>query len=59
MVKDNVFGFAQVDIHVVDALYENFKEMPPLFVVHEIPEECIPEPMKAYRGQAKRSETIY
>ena len=38
-------------IHVPENLYENFQEMPPLFVV-----EKIPEPMKAYREQTVRKK---
>ena len=54
--KDKVFGFAKVNIHVPEHLYEKFQEMPPFFVVEEISEESIPESMKAYRKQTGRKK---
>ena len=48
-LKRNVFGFAQVDIEVPGELYDKFSEMPPLFVVQEIPDCAIPEEMKIYK----------
>ena len=36
VLKEKVFGFAQVAIEVPDEHYDKFREMPPLFVVQEI-----------------------
>ncbi|XP_057292550.1 uncharacterized protein LOC130621260 [Hydractinia symbiolongicarpus] len=44
----SLFGFAQVDIELLKELYEKFSEMPPLFVVKEIPDDQIPEHMQEY-----------
>ena len=49
VLEDKFFGFAQVDIEVPHNLKEKFSEMPPLFVVDEIPDNCIPEEMKLYK----------
>ena len=49
VLKRKVFGFAQVYIEVPDELYDKFSEMPPLFVVQEIPDCAIPEEMKIYK----------
>ena len=38
VLKEKVFGFAQVDIEVLDRLYDKFSEMAPLFVAQEIPD---------------------
>ena len=54
VLNDTLFGFAQVDIEVPDELYEKFSEMSPLFVVREIPDECIPEYMKKYKKATGR-----
>ena len=48
-LEDKFFGFAQVDIEVPHNLKDKFSEMPPLFVVDEIPDNCIPEEMKLYK----------
>ena len=53
-LKRKVFGFAQVDIEVPDKLYDKFSEMPPLFVVQEIPDCAIPEEMKIYKEKTGR-----
>ena len=44
-----MFGFAQVDIVVPHNLKDKFSEMPLLFVVDEMPDNCIPEEMKLYK----------
>ena len=49
VLKVKVFGFAQVDIEVRDKLYDTFSEMPPFFVVQEIPDCAKPEEMKIYK----------
>ena len=49
VLKVKVFGFAQVDIEVPDKLYDTFSEMPPFFVVQEIPDCAKPEEMKIYK----------
>ena len=48
--KENVFfGFAQVDIKVLDGLYEEFSEMALLSVVQEIPDCNIFGEIKLYK----------
>ena len=54
VVKNKVFGFAQVDIEVPEDLYDKFEEMAPLFVVQEIFEELVPEHMKEYKAETGR-----
>ena len=49
VLEDKFFGFAQVDIEVPHNLTDKFSEMPPLFVVDEIPDNRIPEKMKLYK----------
>ena len=49
VLEDKFFGFAQVDIEVPHNFKEKFSEMPALFVVDEIPDNCIPEEMKLYK----------
>ena len=49
VLEDKFFGFAQVVIEVPHNLKEKFSEMPLLFVVDEIPDNCIPEEMKLYK----------
>ena len=52
ILKDKLFGFAQVDIEVPEELHEKFSEMSPLFVVDGIPE--VPEHMKKYQQATGR-----
>ena len=47
VLRNELFGFAQVDIEVPESLYEKFSEMAPLFVVDEITK--VPEHMKEYQ----------
>ena len=54
ILKGKVFGFARVEIEVPDELYDKFSEMPPLFVVQEIPDCAIPEEMKIYKEKTGR-----
>ena len=49
VLKRKVFAFEQVDIEVPNEVYDKFSEMPPLFVVQEIPDCNIPEEMKIYK----------
>ena len=49
ILKRKVFAFEQVDIEVPNEVYDKFSEMPPLFVVQEIPDCNIPEEMKIYK----------
>ena len=49
VLEDKFFGFAQVDIEVPHNLKDKFSEMPPLLVVDEITDNCIPEEMKLYK----------
>ena len=54
VLKGKVFRFAQVGIEVPDELCDKFGEMPPLFVVQEIPDRDIPEEMKIYKEKTGR-----
>ena len=54
VLRNELFGFAQVDIEVPDTLYEKFSEMAPLFVVDEITK--VPEHMKEYQKLTGRKE---
>ena len=54
VLKGKVFGFVLADIEVPDNLYDKFSEMPPLFVVQEIPDCDIPEEMKMYKEKTGR-----
>ena len=49
VLKRKVLGFVQVHIEVPDELCDKFSEMPPLFVVQEIPDCAISEEMKIYK----------
>ena len=54
VLKEKVFGFAQVDVKVPDKLYDKFSEVSPLFVVQEIPDCDIPREMKIYKEKTGR-----
>ena len=54
VLKEKVFGFVLADIEVPDNLYDKFNEIPPLFVVQEIPDCDIPEEMKMYKEKTGR-----
>ena len=54
VLKEKVFGFAQVDIEVPNEVYDKLSEMAPLFVVQEIPDRDIPEEMKIYQEKTYR-----
>ena len=54
VLKGKVFGFAQVNIEVPGELYDKFSEMPPMFVVQEIPDCYISEEMKIYKEKTGR-----
>ena len=54
VLENKFFGFAQVDIEVPHNLKDEFSEMPPLFIVDEIPDNCIPEEMKLYKKLTSR-----
>ena len=55
VVQNNeIFGFAQVDIEVPKELHEKFREMSPLFVDMEIPDEQIPDHMHEYLKKTGR-----
>ena len=57
-MKDELFGFLQVDIHIPDELLEKFSEFSPLFVTEEVPEDQIPQHMKDYQERTGRSTII-
>ena len=50
-MKDELFGFLQVDIHVPNELMNTFREFCPLPVVDTNPEQLIPRHMKEYQGR--------
>ena len=54
VLRNELFGFAQVDIEVPETLYEKFSEMLPLFAVDEITK--VPEHMKEYQKLTGRRE---
>ena len=54
VLKEKVFGFAQVNIEVPDKLYDKFSEMAPLFVVQVVPDRDIPEKKKIYNEETGR-----
>ena len=48
VLKDKVFGFAQVDVEIFNELYKEFSEMAPLLVVQETPDRDIPKEIKIH-----------
>ena len=54
VLRDELFGFLQVDIHVPDELLEKFSEFSPTFSVDEVPEDQIPQHMKDYQQRTGR-----
>ena len=54
VLRNELFGFVQVDIEVPETLYEKFSEMAPLFDVDEITK--VPERMKEYQKLTGRKE---
>ena len=44
----------QVDIEVPDEVYNNFREMAPMFVVQEICDHDIPEEIQMYKEKSDR-----
>ena len=54
VMKDKLFGFLQVDVHVPDELLEKFSEFSPLFLIDSVPEDQIPEHMKVYPERTQR-----
>ena len=55
------FGFAEVDIEIPQKLWMKFEEMPPFFFTQRVPDEAVPQHMKAYmvhtgrkRGEGKK-----
>ena len=55
VIKGTLFGFLQVDIHILDELIDKFSEFCPLFIMDSIPDELIPSHMCEYqiRGTKK------
>ena len=54
VMKDELLGFLQVDIHVPDQLLKKFKEFSLLFIVDSIPKDQIPQHMKDYQKRTGR-----
>ena len=54
VMKDQLFGFLQVDIHVPDELLEKFREFSLLFIINEVLEDQIPQHMKDYQERTER-----
>ena len=48
------FGFAEVDIEIPRKLWMKFEEMPPFFLTKQIPDEAVPQHMKAYMKRTGR-----
>ena len=49
VLNDELFGFFEVDIEVLDQLRDKFSEFCPLFVISEVSEDQIPQHMKDYK----------
>ena len=49
VLNDKLFGFFEVDIEVPEQKRKRFSEFCPLFVISEVPEDQIPQPMKDYK----------
>ena len=49
------FGFAEVDIEVPRDLWEQFEELPPLFINRAVPDEGVPQHMKDYLRESGRT----
>ena len=49
-----LFGFLQVDIHILDELTDKFTEFCPLYVVDSLPDELIPSHMCKYQTRTGR-----
>ena len=56
VLKDELFGFFEVDIEVPHQLQNHFSEFSPLFVISEVPEEQIPQHMKNYQINTGRKK---
>ena len=54
ILEAKVLGFAQVDIEIPNEVYDEFSEIVPLFVVHEILDRDISEEMKIYKEKTGR-----
>ena len=48
------FGFAEMDIEIPRKLWMKFEEMPPFFLTKQIPDEAVPQHMKAYMKRTGR-----
>ena len=57
LLKDEWFGFAEVDIEVPESLSKKFEEMCPLFYNKEIPDEMVSEEMMDYLKNTGRTRT--
>ena len=51
------FDFAEVDIEVPQDLWEEFEELPPIFINQSVGEEGIPQHMKDYLAKSGRTTT--
>ena len=47
------FGFAEVDIEVLEELWPEFEEFPPLFVNRGVPDSAVPNHMHDYLKQSR------
>ena len=56
VLKDELFGFFQVDIEVPEHLLDKFSEFSPLFVLSEVPEDQIPQHMQGYKINTGRKK---
>ena len=48
------FGFAEVDIEILQKLWMKFEDMPPFFFTKQIPDEAVPQHMEAYMERTGR-----
>ena len=56
VLNDKLFGFFQVDIEVLEQLWNHFSEFSPLFILSEVPEDQIPQHMHAYKINTGRKK---
>lgn len=54
VINDKLFGFLQVDMHVLQDLKDKLCEFSPLLLVDEVPQEMVPEHMKRYQEDTRR-----
>ena len=54
MYSEEWFGFAEVDIEVLEELWPEFEEFPPLFINRSMPDNAVPQHMHDYLQNSGR-----